>query len=222
MNEQERGLVLYGGALSMFSGKVRIALREKGIAFTEETVPFSFQAGYNPKHPIVAEHNPKGQVPVLGFGGTFLYDSTAILEFLEEQFPERPLYPRSPIEKARCRQIELESDEVFFPNVSALIRARVYGEAMSDQARDAVLSKIDALYERLDARLSGRSYLLDTFTVGDIAYVMAIRFAGNLGAPFGPRFENVARWFKQCRERPSVQVEFANMAQAGARLMSQA
>jgi len=69
---------LYSGPLSLFTGKVRIALDEKGLECDIVSVPFS-RAGYQPKHPDVLAINPKAQVPVLVAGPVELYDSTVIL-----------------------------------------------------------------------------------------------------------------------------------------------
>lgn len=63
------------------------------------SVPFS-RAGYQPKHPFVLAANPKAQVPVLEDGELVLYDSTIILEHLEDRYPEPALYPRDPLARA--------------------------------------------------------------------------------------------------------------------------
>ena len=52
---------LYSGPLSLFTGKVRIALDEKGLECDIVSVPFG-RAGYQPKHPDVLAINPKAQV----------------------------------------------------------------------------------------------------------------------------------------------------------------
>src|SRR3546814_19278669 len=98
---------LYSAALSLFSRKVEIALYEKGLAFEQVMVPFSQARGYSPKHPDVLAANPKGQVPVLVDKGLTLYDSTVILEYLEDAYPAPPLYPSTPEERARCRLFDL-------------------------------------------------------------------------------------------------------------------
>ena len=83
---------LYSGPLSLFSRKVEIALGEKGLAFERVMVPFTQERGYQPKHPVVLEVNPKGQVPVLVVDDTLrLYDSTLIFDYLEDAFPRPPL-----------------------------------------------------------------------------------------------------------------------------------
>lgn len=97
---------LYSGPLSLFSRKVEIALYEKGLDFERVEVTFTQTEGYSPKHPDVTAANPKGQVPVLVDGDLTLFDSTVILEYLEDAYPAPALYPADPREKARCRLVD--------------------------------------------------------------------------------------------------------------------
>ena len=83
---------LYTHSLSPFSGKVRIALDEKGLAFEEEQLPITRQAILH-KPKALLDANPRGQVPTLVASDLVLYDSTVILEWLEEHQPEPALLP---------------------------------------------------------------------------------------------------------------------------------
>jgi len=105
---------LYTGPLSMFGRKVEIALAEKGIEADIIQVPFSLQDLYVPVHRDVARINPKGEVPVLVNDGLELFDSTLILEYLEDTHLGLALWPSSPHERTVARQLELVADEVFF------------------------------------------------------------------------------------------------------------
>ena len=95
--------ILYVGPLSLYSRKAEIALREKALAFEQVLVPFTQAQGYQPKHPVVIAANPLKRVPVLVEGDLTLFDSTVIMEYLEDAYPEPPLYPRDPKAKALCR-----------------------------------------------------------------------------------------------------------------------
>ena len=112
---------LYSGPLSLFARKVDIALREKGLAFERVMVPFSQERGYAPKHPDVLAANPKGQVPVLVDGDLTLFDSTVILEYLEDAYPDPPLYPAGARARAACRLLELLADEVLLVDIKRLM-----------------------------------------------------------------------------------------------------
>ena len=81
---------LYSGPLSLFTAKVRIALDEKDVPYERIEVGWSLAKRYEPHHPDVVALNPKKQVPVLVDGDVVVYDSTLILEYLEERFPRSP------------------------------------------------------------------------------------------------------------------------------------
>jgi len=211
---------LYSGPLSLFSRKVEIALREKGLQFEREMVPFSQAAGYAPKHPAVLAANPKGQVPVLVDGDLTLFDSTLIVEYLEDAYPEPPLLPGDPGERARCRLLELTADEVLLPRIARLMyrtepadpdpavqRAR---EEDGHQAEAEILAD----YGALDARLADRDYFFGRFSAADIAVFMDMLFAKRLGAPKLDAFSNLSAWYDRVAARPSVTVAAAEVAEA--------
>lgn len=186
---------LYAGPLSMFAAKAHIAMREKGMDFELEMVPFSLKTLYEPKHEVVARVNPKGQVPVLVDGDLEIFDSTQIFEYLEDAVPEHPLWPTGPKERAMARQWELKSDEVFFPHVITLMSA--IGDKAATQG-------IKDYYALLNDHVAGQDYIAGPYTYADIAFYMASFFAGFLGVPIGPELENLAAWRARVGARPAV------------------
>src|SRR5262249_42301714 len=146
--------------LSLFTAKVRIALDEKGLAYELVSVPFGRAQGYQPKHPDVVAINPKGQVPVLVDEGLALFDSTVILEYLEDRYPMPALYPKDVVERARCRQLEAASDEILFPSVFELISEVFYQPEHRNEDRIArARIAIADHYDGLERRLAERPYL---------------------------------------------------------------
>jgi glutathione S-transferase len=208
---------LYSGPLSLFTAKVRVALAEKGVPYELVSVPFTRKDGYSPKHPEVLRINPKGQVPVLVDGGLELFDSTLILEYLEDRHPEPPLYPRDPAARARCRQAEAAADEILFPHVFALIQEVFYkpDPAARDAAKiDAAHAAIAGIYRGLDARLAGAEWLCGPFSVADIGTFLTIMFAIQLGAQPDASLRHLAAWQARVAERPSIRKEMAEMMAA--------
>lgn len=112
---------LYSGPLSLFSRKVEIALNEKGLAYERVMVPFTQTVGYSPKDAEVLRINPKGQVPVLVDGDLALYDSTVIIEYLDDAYPLAPLLPVSAKDRALCRLFDVFADEVMLVPLRALM-----------------------------------------------------------------------------------------------------
>jgi glutathione S-transferase len=201
---------LYSAPLSLFSRKVEIALREKGLPFERVMVPFSQGQGYSPKHPDVVAANPKGQVPVLIDQGLALYDSTVILEYLEDAYPSPQLYPRTAAERARCRLFDLFADEIMLVPLRALMHRTsprppdperwAADEAKAEQA-EAVL---EGHLAELDQRLRGKPYLCGAFSAADISVFMAVLYGQRLGGPpLDERRQALSDWYARLSGRPA-------------------
>jgi glutathione S-transferase len=123
---------LCGFRISNYHNKVRIALLERGIAFEEdENVRPSQQDEYLAKSPM-------GKVPYLVVDGTLLRESGVILEYLEDAYPQKPLLPANPLERARVRELV-----VFIELHLELVARRMYrslggGKPVSDETREWV------------------------------------------------------------------------------------
>lgn len=93
---------LYSYFRSSSSYRLRIALNLKGLDY--DIVPVNLVAGEQRGEAYRAV-NPQGLVPALDTGDAQLVQSTAILEWLEEQYPEPPLYPAEALARARVRSL---------------------------------------------------------------------------------------------------------------------
>jgi glutathione S-transferase len=200
---------LYSGPLSLFSRKVEIALREKGIAFEREMVPFSQARGYQPKHPAVIAANPKQQVPVLVDGDLVLFDSTLIFEYLEDAYPEPPLFPESAPERARCRMFDLTADEILLPLIRPFMHRseppnpdperRRAQEAAAEEAELALLRH----YDKLQAELGRRDFFCGRPSYADIALFMSILFIQRLKGPRLDGHPGLLAWYGRLLARPA-------------------
>jgi glutathione S-transferase len=192
---------IYSGPLSMFGAKVEIAAHEKGIAFELTMVPFDLDAGYAPKHPEVLRINPKRQVPVLVDGDLEIFDSTQIFEYLEHRWPQPPLWPRSPEDRARARLLEHQSDEVFFPHVIRLMQLEGQGDSPERRIAEA---GIQAYYEAMEQRLAAREFLAGELSYADIAFYMAQFFAARKGVPMTSALTALTGWRLRMASRAAV------------------
>jgi glutathione S-transferase len=205
-------LKLYSGPLSMFGAKAEIALREKGVDFEFEMVAFSQAQGYSPKHPEVLRVNPKRQVPVLIDGGVEIFDSTQIFEYAEDRWPDPPLWPADTATRARARQLEHGSDEVFFPHVVRLMGMRATPDPVESPAWTAARAGIEAYYLEMEELLAGRDYLAGGFSYADIAFYMAQFFAARHTVPMTSAHANLSAWRTRMAARPPVRVVIERMA----------
>ena len=192
---------LFTGPLSMFGAKAQIALIEKGLAFDCTMVPFDRDDNYEPRHPEVLRVNPKRQVPVLIDGAVELFDSTQIFEYLEDIAPHPPLWPTSVAARAEARQLELKSDEVYFPQVVRLFSLQ---HDMGSPAATEACAACERFHHELDRLLSDRDYLAGAYSYADIAFYMAHVFADRKGAGMTASTPRLLGWRDRVGARVAV------------------
>jgi glutathione S-transferase len=95
-------LVLCGLSVSNYYNKVKLALLEKGVPFTEERVG---TAGIGAQDDEAKRDSPLGKIPFLRTDEGALCESQVILEYIEDRYPEPPLVPRDPFAAAKVREL---------------------------------------------------------------------------------------------------------------------
>lgn len=93
---------LYSYFRSSASYRVRIALNLKGLDY--DTIPVNLLASEQ-RAPDYVKLNPQGLLPALEDGGHLLTQSLAIMEYLEEEFPDPPILPPTPVTRAKVRAL---------------------------------------------------------------------------------------------------------------------
>lgn len=215
-------MLLYEHPLSSYAQKVKIALREKGVAFDVE-LPEGFGTG-RPDGPL-AEANPRAEVPVLLDGDATIFDSTIILEYVEERWPDPPLLPADPAARAFARTTEEVCDTQYeavnwgFGEILWFRRATgEFAEALKGQAA----RQTRTIQDWLTRRLNGAPWFGgERFGWADAAVAPMLNRSIHYGlgpAPGSP----LALWHARLRERPSVALTFAEFDQAAARMAAAA
>ena len=110
-------LHLYHHGSSACAAKVRFALAEKRLEWSSRYVDILRGEQFRPEFLKI---NPKAVVPVLIHDGAVITESTVICEYVEETFPEHPIYPAAPLERAAVRVWTKAVDEELHPACSAL------------------------------------------------------------------------------------------------------
>jgi len=107
-------LKLYNFPQSTCSQKVRLTLWEKSIEFIDRPVDSKKREHLSDWY---LKLNPNGVVPTLAHDGAVVIDSSVIMEYLEEVFPENPLVPKDPVERAHMRKWMRYFEEVPTPAI---------------------------------------------------------------------------------------------------------
>ncbi|HTO42198.1 MAG TPA: glutathione S-transferase family protein [Rhizomicrobium sp.] len=197
-------LIVYEHPLSPYAQKVKIALDEKGVPY-ETRFPVAIGTG----QPDLAflKANPRGEVPALIDGELGVFDSTIILEYLEDKWPTPALLPTSPAARARARTIEEVMDTSFEPINWGMGEIRWFKRAEGQRAR-AIEARASAqargLYEWLTRQLGdGPWFGGEHFGWADISVIPYLNGARGLG--IGPDVDSsLGRWIVRASERPSV------------------
>lgn len=157
-------LKLCGFHISNYFNKVRIAMLEKGLAF--ELDP---NCRPSQKDDFLAR-TPLGKVPFLEVDGEHLVESQVICEYLEDAYPQKPLYPRDPLARARVREliaiIELHLELV----ARRLYREVFFGGKISDEVRQSVETDLPKGLRAFRARARFEPYIAGAeLTLADCA-----------------------------------------------------
>ena len=202
-------MILHEHAMSSYAQKVRIMLREKGIAFETRT-PEGIGSGFGIE--AFAEISPRMEVPALETPEGVLFDSSIILEYLEETYPEPAMMPARPIDRARMRAIEEICDTIYEAINWGFIEVRYCGRG-GDELGPRLYAEggrqIAQLNEWLEAELGDSPWMTgEQFGWGDIVTLPFVATAALLGFPprAGSRLE---AWLKRGLERPSFAPTFA-------------
>ena len=177
-------LTLYDAERCPYCVRVRIVLAEKGIEWETVAVDLDDRPAW------IYEKNPLGRVPVIEEDGLVLPESTVIMEYLEERYPEPPLWPEDAAERALARLLVERHDRLSGP----YYKVRRGDESVRAEL-DERLGELDALLEERPF-LTGRDYGL-----ADIAYLPWIARIDHSAFPA------IAEWVERLSERPAIAPE---------------
>jgi glutathione S-transferase len=201
-------MLLYEHPLSSYAQKVKIALREKGLKFEVET-PNALGSG-NSAGPFAAA-SPRLEVPALIDGDARIFDSTIILEYLEDKYPDPPLLPRDAVARAQARMIEDVCDTLYEAINWGLGEIRWFKRAegrLADDLKAKAASQTRQLLDWLAGRLGGKTWFGDqSFGWADLSVAPYLNRSVHYG--IGPAAGSpLAAWHKRLCDRPSVAATF--------------
>jgi glutathione S-transferase/RNA polymerase-associated protein len=196
--------------LSPYARKVKIVLEWKGIPYQRVFV--------NPLSPDAdalrefAAASPRLEVPCLvDDDGTAVFDSTVMLEYLDEKWPDPPAAPPTPAERARVRMLEELCDTQLEAVNWGLMEVRFFKRAEGAEAERlmaAARAQLDRYWGRLDRELDGREWMNgERFGRGDAAVLPHLGASSLFGVPLDAKHARLAAWLGRCGALPSVRAE---------------
>ena len=196
--------ILWDHPFSPYAQKVKIALREKGLEY-ETRVPGGIGAGTTGGDFLAA--SPRAEVPALIDGDVQVFDSTVILEYLEDAYPKPALLPATPADRARVRMLEEVVDTHLEAINWGLSELRYFGRG-KEGAGPAIAARageqLAGFFAWLERELGEREWFNgDGFGWGDLSVApYVVGSAGHGHAP--PAGSRLATWLGRATARPSV------------------
>jgi len=195
---------IYGHPHSSCTRKVLLTLAEKGqeAAFCS----IDLYQGEQKSEPHLARH-PFGVVPVLDDDGFVLYESRAIIRFLDARFAGTPLTPINPREVARMNQWLSVDQSYVAPHTRALAIERVVrkhqGEAPDARACDAAEAALARTFSVVDGALARAPYVAgETFSLADVSLMPYVESLPMIGAErVLAGLSHLGAWWTRARAR---------------------
>lgn len=194
---------LFGYWRSSCSWRVRAALDAKGVEYTNVPVHLKNAEQRAQSHTRI---NPLQQVPVLELpSGQRLTQSVAILEYIEEAYPEPRLLPEAAIARARVRQaVEIINSGIQpLQNLKVLQALDTIGGDRMAWGRQVIHEGFVAL-EALATQTAGRCLVGDQLTLADICLVPQVYNARRFSVDLAP-FPTLSRVEAFCQAQPAFQ-----------------
>jgi glutathione S-transferase len=198
---------LYSNETGANCRRVAIYLKEKGLSL--EIQYMNLSSG-ELKTPEFRKVNPAGLVPVLELDdGTYIPESTAIIEYLEEIHPKPCLIGQTPVQRARVRAIEMVASDLGVLTIAAAQHSHPMFATRLAQvpAVAAALQKsVDEHMQTLETHLGDKPYLLGSdVTIADIVLFPLFQTCRErLKLPYAEGFPKLLAWYARFSERPSA------------------
>ena len=200
--------IVHGVEGSPFLNSTRLALEEKGVAYELANMPFGAhkEAAHLSRHPF-------GRIPVLEHDGFTLYETQAILRYVDRAFPGPALQPSDVRQAARMDQIMNIHDWYLFPSMTAGISFQRYvvpqllGGTADEAKIEAALPQARLCLSELERLMNGDSFLAgdrlslaDLIIAGPFAYFALTPESQEMMKPH-PRLGD---WWKRMSARDSL------------------
>jgi len=188
---------LYGNEISSAASRVRIALAWKGLTVEWQSIGILGEGAEN-RQPDYLSVNPQGLIPALVTDeGDLITQSLAIIEYLEERFPEPSLLPANPVDRAWARALALsvasEIHALMPTRISNRLRASGFSaEDIGGWNRHWMIEGFDAIEARLASRPASDYAAGDAPSVADVfLYPQAVNVE-RAGLPLAGRWPRIS------------------------------
>lgn len=209
--------VLHGPTYSTYTRTARLAFHEKDVEYRLAEVDIF--GGDAAKVPFLAL-SPFGKVPVLEHRGAAIYETAAIVRYIDEAFPGPKLQPTDPLARARMGQIIGLIDAYAYRTlVGEIVMQRivlpVLGRRTNPQIVRKAVPEMRQSLRALEALAADDAYLCgDALSLADLHLAPIVHYFADTpeGRRILPTLPKLARWWPAMRERDSMRGTLPTLA----------
>jgi len=209
-------LKIYWGSGSPFAWRVMLTLEVKRLPYESRLLEFSKEEH---KSPGYLKLNPRGKVPTLKDGDFALYESLAIMSYLDRKYPDPPIFGTTPQETGLIWREISETDSYLGDPGTKIVRPVFFGKGLekTEEIQEAATT-IRRELKRIDTTLANSAWLVGAeISAADIALFpliqILLRAASkeaakplNLGFfPLAQSYPNIAAWVKRLEAIPGYE-----------------
>jgi glutathione S-transferase len=202
--------IVYGPAGSTYVWSARLALAEKGVTHELIEVPF----GAHREEPHLSRH-PFAKVPAFEHDGFTLYETQAIVRYVDERFAGTPLQPEDVHEWSRMNQLIGIVDAYAWPSIAGTILfnrvlvPRFLGGGPDEAAIEAALPRAQLCLSEIDRLMADHRFLAsDHISLADLMVIPLLYYFNRVPDGRAPMAEHpkLQNWVRQMETRQSFQV----------------
>ncbi|MBI3797493.1 MAG: glutathione S-transferase family protein [Deltaproteobacteria bacterium] len=194
---------LYDFPMSPRARKARIVLAEKGLQYEKVNIDITKGDQKKPEYQAI---NPYGKVPALQDNGATVYESSIIMEYLNDKYPTPPLLPADPGQRARARVLMHLGDNAYDSALAAIV-GEVFFKPKGQADQDVIAKAkqdLSACLERLERELGNNEYLVGAFSLADVCFATWAPLFGPLQVEVPGQCAKVSAWLNRLKERRGV------------------
>ena len=202
--------IVYGPAGSTYVWSARLALAEKGVTHELVDVPF----GPHRQEPHLSRQS-FAKLPAFEHDGFALYETQAIMRYVDERFAGTPLQPEDVHEWSRMNQIIGIVDAYACPSIAGTIlfnrvlAPRLFGRTPDEEAIEAALPRARLCLSEIDRLMEDHRFLTGAHvSLADLMVIPLLYYFGNVldGRTLMAEHPKLQSWVKQMETRQSFQV----------------
>jgi glutathione S-transferase len=193
---------------SPFARAVLVTLEEKHAPY--RLAPIAPGAHRAPEH---LQRHPFGRIPVLEHGSFRLYETQAIVRYIDRVVPQPPLTPSQPQAAARMDQLMNINDWYLFQGVAnvivfqRIIRPRLLGQPTDESAISEAMPRAQLVFDELARQLNEQPFFAGAaLSLADVVLAPQLDFFRTLPewAVLTAKHENLRAWLERMAARPSL------------------